>query len=407
MIVVALAVGLVAARDVLSTSRASSNAATAGPGGTPRYYTALTPVAGSAAKDNLRDGVVVGDSLTGTRIAVFQPPADTSFQSVTAAADDKTFVVYALTSSTDQFDYTSTGGAVLTGSWYKVSLSPGTAHPATLTRLPVKSWSWAGERVVQGFFIPSPGEVFASAVSESGRELAVADIPLSAPGDSTAAKNWQEVKVYSLASGRLLYDWAETNPEAAFAHGLGSLPSLTWIVGDHALLYSTAHEGTTGAVSATLRRLDLAGPARGNLGTHATHVWSGVLTWNSGYGCYAVNYWPPLISADGKTVSCINFEEPSGGQSQFNFDTDPIPGTGAAIKSVFDYRVTSLKNVVNVGSANVYWVSASGGTLIGEWNFVGGHRPSLTTPHFGAISHGKFTPFKVPANLLNATAIAW
>ena len=208
--ILALAVGLVTARDALKNSPAPSNPATARPGGTPRYYAALTPVAGSALQDNLREGVVVGDSLTGTRIAVFQPPADTSFESITAAADDKTFVVYALSSSNGQIDNAS--AAVLTGSWYKVSLAPGTSHPARLSRLPVKSWSWAGERSIQDFAVPSPGEVFASAVSESGRELAVADIPLSASGVGLAAKYQQEVKVYSLATGRLLYDWAETEP---------------------------------------------------------------------------------------------------------------------------------------------------------------------------------------------------
>jgi hypothetical protein len=106
-------------------------------------------------------------------------------------------------------------------------------------------------------------------------------------------------------------------------------------------------------------------------------------------------------------VSCINFEDPSGGQVQLNFDTDPIPGTGATIKSSFDYRVTSPRNAVNGGTANVYWVSASGGTLIAEWNFIGGHDPSLTVKRFGVISHGKFTPIKVLPTLNPDAGITW
>ena len=123
-----------------------------------------------------------------------------------------------------------------------MKLAPGTAHPARLTPLPIKPWSWAPEHSVHDYSIPSPGEVFATALSQSGQELAVADIPAIPAADRDTAQNWQEVKVFSVATGRLLHDWTETTRPRRTAFGdtcTWWAPSLTWIDGDRALALAT------------------------------------------------------------------------------------------------------------------------------------------------------------------------
>ena len=220
--VVALAVSLVVVKDIPNGTAipAGPTTSTTGPGGVPRYYVALTQFSGSvrfaARRERHRAGRHRGGGLAYRREdSEIRAPAHTTFQSVMAAADDLTFVVFAVSSSTGSFDL-SAKGATLTGSWFEVKLAPGTADPARLTPLPIKPWSWAPEHSVHDYSIPSPGKVFATALSQNGQELAVADIPPLPAGDLDTAQNWQEVKVFSVATGQLLHDWNEHDPSAAF-----------------------------------------------------------------------------------------------------------------------------------------------------------------------------------------------
>jgi hypothetical protein len=410
-VVVALAITLVAVRDIQNDG-APNPTTTTGPGGVPRYYVALTQFSGSA-----RDGIVVGDSVTGERIAKFAPPAHTTFQRVMAAADDRTFVVLAVTSSTASsapFDK----GTAMTGRWYEVKLAPGTAQPARLTALPIKPWSWAPEHSVDNYSIPSPGEVFATALSQDGQELAVAETPPLPAGDLDTAQNWQEVEVFSVATGRPLHDWTEYDPSAAFGDTDWWVPSLTWIDGDRALALVTAHTvPPAGPQTGTVRRVGVTGPANGDLMADSTVIWSGELTDDSGYGCYATDYWSPLLSADGKTVNCTNYAELKTGPSRWmaSFDTDPLPsGTAVGIKPRFDYKVTSPlgkngKPLAGGADASLLWASPSGDTLIGQWHYTDSRLPVTNSAHFGVISHGKFTPLRLPSSLATAQPgqIAW
>jgi hypothetical protein len=173
-VVVALAIALVVIKDIPDGGAVSPSPTTgAGPGGAPRYYAAITTFSGSVQfvagkekvvagkekvvagkeKDTVRDGIVVGDSVTGARIAKIEAPADVTFVSVTAAADDRTFVVFALTSSTGSLAL-PLKGATLTGRWYEVRIAPGTANPARLSPLPIKPQPWAA----QDSSAPSPGK---------------------------------------------------------------------------------------------------------------------------------------------------------------------------------------------------------------------------------------------------------
>jgi hypothetical protein len=139
-----------------------------------------------------QDGIVVAsDSLTGQTLATFAPPAHTAFAGVTAAADDRTFVVEAVTSS---------DGATLTASWFEVRLAPRhrAPGPPDLPDLPdppappgvIVDHRAADTR--RGH--PAAGQVFTAALSGSGQELAVADIPAAPVSDAGSDRNRQEVK---------------------------------------------------------------------------------------------------------------------------------------------------------------------------------------------------------------------
>jgi hypothetical protein len=420
--IVALAIALVLVKDVPRGGAVPENpsSSTAGPGGAPRYYVALEALpAKTKAKVpaptqvfSIQFGIVVGDSLTGKTLATFTPPARTTFLSVSAAADDRTFAVFAVTSSTGSFELSMKDGRptdsiTLTGSWYEVRLAPGTAHAADLSLLPIKPWSWS-------LGVPpaaSPGQVDSMALSESGQELAVADIPeVPAAGKP---KDWQEVKVFSVATGKLLHDWTANDPMATIGTALPSTvanvptgtPALTWVDGDQAVTLATSHETvtkTSATMTGTVRRLNMAGSASGNLMTDSTVIWSGTLPWNQSKGCFQVDGWPPLVSADGNTISCLTWDMPAKTPGHVDFDTYPLV-TGR--QPTLNYRAMIPPEDKTGGlDASVLWVSPSADTLIVAWGGPG-LKPS-TGAHFGVISHGKFTPLPLQANRAALTAMS-
>jgi hypothetical protein len=408
-VVVALAVSLVLVKDIQNGGAVPKHPATAtpsGPDGAPRYYAALKPVSLTlqAQLNGVQEAVYVGDSVTGKTLATFKPPARTTFQSISAAADNRTFVVFAVTSSTGTFMPRMKQGvpvaksiATLTGSWYKLRLAPGTAHPASLTRLPIQAPSWPDS---SGSGSLAPGQIFFSAVSGSGQELAVADIP-DIPQAKKLTGDWHEVRVYSTSTGELLRDWTEDNPAtrlggvmtSTFATVPTGTSALTWIDGDRAVALATSYD-KGGTVTAMIRRLDMAGPANASLLTEGTVMWSGTLPWNQSKGCFNVDNWPPMLSADGTAISCLTYDMPAKTPGHVDFDTYPlVPGR----QPVLNYRATILpENKTGGLSASVLWASPSADTFIVAW---GG--PSLTPAtdsHFGVISHGKFTPLPLQPN---------
>lgn len=409
--VIALAVSLVLVRDIPNGGAVPGIPATAtpsGPDGVPRFYVALKATALSdqeRLKGIIRYDVMVGDAVTGKTLATFAPPARTTFQSVTAAADDRTFVVFAVTSSTGSFASRAKGGvpvansvATLTGTWYLLRLSPGAAHPSTLSRLPITPWSWSDS---SSYANPSPGQIIATALSGSGQELAVADIP-DIPAARKHTPDWHEVKVFSIATGALLHDWIEDNPATRLENVLSDTlatvpagtPAVSWIDNDRAVALATSYE-RSGTVTGTVRRLDVAaGPASGNLLTDSTVIWSGTLAWNQSKGCFQVDAWPPLVSADGATISCLTWVMPSASPGHVDFNTYPLV---AGRQPALVYRATILPEKQTGGlSAGVLWASPSGDALLADWGGPG-LKPASGS-HFGVVSHGRFTPLPLEAN---------
>jgi hypothetical protein len=404
-VVVALAISLVLVRDIPNDGAVSSNSASStGPGGVPRYYVALKQLAGDMTSSTQRNDIVAGDSLTGKTLATFAPPAHTAFESVTAAADDRTFVVFAVTSSTGSFGNLSAKGATITGSWYEVRLAPGTAHPARLTRLPIKPLSVPRSNELPGLgaFIDSFGTV----LSASGQQLAVPE---------RAAPRGLAVKVFSVATGRLLHEWTTNDPSVV------QQPSLAWIDGDRELALvsrglSVQPNAKFTVENVTVREWPVAGPASGDLVADSKVVWD----MQTGTGKSSLNPTtvqlcvepavggPVLISADGKTFSCTT----AGGwgpTDHLSFHTYPLTAsTTATAPGTIDYQVTYTNEGRYI--PQVLWTSPSGDTLIGAlFPYTGGPPPIAKGLHVGVISHGKFTPLRMPASLANAVPgqIAW
>lgn len=415
-LVVTLAVSLVIVKNLHNGGGvpAKDNAATAGPGGVPRYYVALKniPADGKPGQVQARNSIVVGDTVTGAILTIFTPPANTSFQSVSAAADDRAFVVFAVTSATGAFGL-SPKADTLTGSWYLLRLSPGGAYRTQLSKLPVKPQSWkTSPKQGQGTpNAPAPGEIFATALSADGRELAVADVP-DTPAAATKTGNWHEVRVFSVATGRLLHDWTEDNPGARLFTVLQSYFAaapvesvLTWIDGDRALALATSTQ-VSSTVTGTIRRLDLSGPASGDL-KNAPVTWTGTLSWNDFGSCFAISAWPPQLSANGKALTCLTINMPQKSPGSLGFGTAPLTArTPASVKPTISYRAgIPPENKTGGVAASILWVSPSAGTLIVEWEPGGNLSPHKQ--YFGVVSHGKFTPLRIPASLMNPTTGAY
>lgn len=392
---VALAVGLVVIRNMPVTGVVSANGSVvptadsivtspgaAGPGGVSRYYAAIQQQASTSAGQFPRGTTVLtlGDSLTGERLDVLGPPSGVKLLNVTAAGDDRTFVVAGRAGS---------GGSTVI-KLYVVRLEPGIS--SKMTPLPIKP-----QPVGYANFVALLTDTFPIALSSSGTELAMSEFS----GTSGMA-----VKVFSVATGKLLHEWTTANPSLALG-GLQMEPTLTWIDGDRALALATVgrymRSGKTYVQWQTVRRLDLAGPASGDLIKDSTvlrNVQAG-----GDYLCGVLLNRPSVISADGKTFTCSTVS---------SFLTYPL-GAGATVAG--PGRVTPLTGRVDLSIRNdisvsvPLWTSTSGDTLVAEWEVPsnGNVQSNGKSVRIAVISHGTSTPLRLPEGFTQVYGggIAW
>jgi hypothetical protein len=368
-LVVALAVALVIVRNMPSRGRATpvapqascglpsaSRATPAGAApsvdGVPPYYVEVVACSGSTS----RSGLLVGGTLTGKVVATVAPPAGLSFLSVSAAADDRTFAIFA----------TPIGaGPKVAGWWYLLRLAPGTSSPARLTRIPVK---------------PLP-DVAETAISGSGRELAVG------VANDGASRPW--IGVYSVATGRLLRSWSyRSGPSvdiegwsvSSFTGTVGNPQNsaLTWAQGDQAIMFWTVAPGGVGA----LRRLDIAGDGS-DIVRDSRVIWSAAHRECDGFN---------EVSADGKTVICADVSSQGGGKANGTLRWLAYSITAPAAAPSVRYQVPDDNGVV----VSTPWVSASGATMLVAWSTNQQPQGALKIVNFGLVSRGTFTPLKPP-----------
>jgi hypothetical protein len=184
-VVLAIAVSLVLIRGIPSGRVAAPTRPAAAVDGVPAYYAGL---AETGAAPTSPEQIVVGQTVTGKRLATVAPPAGTTFAGITGAADDRTFVVDTQPGSLD-----AESEPWQPRTWYLLRIDPGSAKAAQLTPLPIPG-------TAQGT------NVAAIALSPDGTELAVALQPdgLNDPSALTY------LRVYSVATGALLHSWFAT-----------------------------------------------------------------------------------------------------------------------------------------------------------------------------------------------------
>src|SRR6185437_482914 len=164
--VIALAATLVAVRDLPGVRASGSTPAVPGPAvpGLPRYGAVLTTTLARIPPKFGSGDVPVGDlsvidTHTGQRVALVKHPTNFGFTAVSGAADDRTFALAAV--SIGLQPQPGIPGE-LAGIWdfYLLRIAPGSARPATLTRLSIPVQP--DDAVIDGF-----------ALSPDGRTLAV------------------------------------------------------------------------------------------------------------------------------------------------------------------------------------------------------------------------------------------
>jgi hypothetical protein len=194
----------------------------------PRYYVVLEPLSVTPDpnpssvnwKPTARPQAVVADDRTGRVLVSVPPPSGQSFTGVTAAADDRTFVLSGYDSVTRET------------TWYLLRFTPGAADPAKLEKLPVA---------------PLASQISGLALSPDGRELAVMFAGASL-----------QLRTYSVGSGVLLGTWQTDAPYWIPRAGGANAFGLSWLAdGRHVSFRFDAYAKNSTVHLVTVRTLDV------------------------------------------------------------------------------------------------------------------------------------------------------
>ena len=358
----AAAVVAVAAASVMITRGqfAGGRAATrAGPDGTPAYYVALTgatagAVAGAAA--------VVRSTSTGRSVVRVVPPRPySSFTMVTAADDDRTFVLSARVTAVAALAGGPAGGAAAA-----VRTKPRPAA-VTVTRFFLLRFdpSRTATRLRPLQLPPQRATVSGVALSPDGRRLAVA---LSPPGQL-------EIMIASVATGASRTWATRVNLKQRFA----ALPNyLSWAPGGQALAFDWPDVAGQAAgpgvpVKESVRLLNTASPGTSLLGD------STVLPVIGGEQV--------ALPPEGKQVIFRDGPYPGGLITEYPVAILP----GRPVKGSIPSPNARIQTVTRL-----LWTNASGSVLI----------VNLLSPEIDVLDNGRYV--RLPATMPdNPLGIAW
>ncbi|TVZ01289.1 hypothetical protein EAS64_33975 [Trebonia kvetii] len=275
--VIAIAAVLAAVRNLPWTHAAPSGPVTSRSdvriSAIPRYYAMISAPAGSAVlMGNASTSLLVGDLRTGKTLARLNPPPGTRFSGVTGSAGDRLFVVDAVAATKGVF--------YPPHSWYLLRVSPGAAHPATLTRLAIASDY-------------TPAGVVGLALSPDAGTLAVMYQRVGATAPNSFSIGRLMLRTYSVATGRPLRTWTEPKT-------IDDLPiieadnydGLTWLSDGRTLAFRYPSEEVE---PQTVRLLDTAAPGSDLVADSRARV---TIPWRSG-DCKSL-----LVTPDGKSAIC-------------------------------------------------------------------------------------------------------
>ena len=256
--VAAVAIALVTIKDVPNGRVASPSPSTTSTGpagksvsipGVPEYYVAWMQAS--------TPYLVVGDTATGQQVGgIVEPPGEYLEEIYGAAADDRTFIAMG-----DRLG----GPDGATAVWYLLRIDPGGRTPARLTQVP----------------IPVRQNPAGVAISPDGTELAVA-----------LAGSPATVRIYSIATGKVLRTWSATVPGAVAVESWTASGESSQFTAARVLRWSPDGQQLAFAWNSTaIRVLDATGPD-GNLITRSsvvaaigtTHTASGSFTCDASQG---------------------------------------------------------------------------------------------------------------------------
>ena len=394
--VIAVAVALTIVKDGQDAPAVPAVGHTSAPGVVPEYYatlytppTALPPCAiGSVNCDSGPPTMIlVGNTLTGARLATITPPRGTTFYGLTGAADDRTFVVDSYST------VVATSGNCFARTFYLLQIAPGTATPYRLTELP----------------IPHLTCVSAMALSGSGSELAVAH--------STPNGKLVSLQIYSVASGQLLHSWS-TDDLDAFAQGANvsfdQNTGLSWMDDDSELAFPTIGRTLTPvfSIDTSLRVIDVAAGGT-DLMKDSRAIWSSADPSVDLEPPHCPAYGTVLATADGQTVVCAAVSAPvtlrigaptaktvPWRRAWLEYST-AAPNTAPRAL----YASTVVASPKRGFAAGELWVSESGNTVIGYLSTGAASKPSF----YGVITSRGLRPLPIPRGLTASgpNAIAW
>jgi hypothetical protein len=359
-VVVALAIALITVREIRNGPSVPPAPSTksAGQADVPRYYVALGAL---VSQPNARGAPIVGDSHTGKVLASVKQPTGLTFEGVTGAADDRTFVLDAVPASDPATEGTSPGART----WYLLRIAPGAAHPTRLTRLPIAASSDAVE--VQGL-----------ALSPDGSKLAVLYVPNVL---GTGPAGLITLRIYSVSSGAALHSWTAPAPKSdvLITPADDNLAGLSWTAGGRRLDFRYPVSGWPDYE----RTLDVTSKGTGLIAdSRSVFAIPG-----DRHGCASL-----LAAADGRTLVCGTVGNAIGGcvKEEPEFDLYST-ATGKLTRVLYRYHGTC-----EGATSYVLW-AGSGGTAIGlvQSYHVGKNGKTAITSTAGLLAHGTFVPLHI------------
>ena len=368
-----------------SPSRSAQPAVTAAPvdpEALPRYFVALngfaaqgplpSPGQSGPVKPPKADSVIVGETLTGQRLATIAAPPGSTFAGVTGAADDRTFVL----------DSVQLAPAARTGmlwpfqprTWYLLKLKPGATFVATMTTL--------------DFPLPNGADVNGIALSPDGTKLAVLyQIPGKGAGGFPYSGPFT-LAVYSVPTGTVLRTWTGANPShGSYGYGGNGLPdpnaNLTWTSDGQRLAFAFRNSISSNS-SLYLREVKLAEPGGDLLADSPVIATIGASPTTGRYKIWCDSLG---ITGDGRSAVC-GAELPRTPPVGATLDalTEPSPWLGCAGPT--DVAYPGLARISLAGDrlaqvlyeakpkcggaayASVLWSSPSGGTVLGAVSYT-------------------------------------